>query len=642
MTALHPIFQSVLNGEYAEGLAFHRLQARPAPEDDRWAGYCLYVLGRPLAAKDLLLRAIGRGCAAAGVELVTVLRSLGDVEAARIALAALLDQELVPTDRAYALRETAALFLNSGQVRPAVAVLEEAWVLLSGHPGAAEPLLVQTAQLLGYAHHLLGRTAAAKHYLEFSLERAEGVKRLQPLLTRSQVYLYAGHYDRSHSDLVEAGTFLPLTPGARPYHAYLTGLLARAQGQWEGALYAFRASVAAARETGERSTELLAELGASTVCTVQQDWRSAHLHLQRASQLHQTPWEDALFSLRQGYLLGATGQPEAVNQLHSARRAFEALGLPRETAWVDLHLAELYADDHEALALESLRQAVLQRSALDSGAPLLPELRLLPRLNALMRRFGQNPDVAQLLSERQETLGSAPLEVRFLTLGTVQIEVDGRVVHLGLRRTPEVIAFLLCRGPSRRDAVLAALWPDDDPRKARNYLYQAIFTLKEAIPSLQIAYDRPTRQYRIVCEGPTLYWDAGAIKRALSADDENERLRAVLAYSAPFLPEVEAEWAREERDALTFSVITVGLKLISRWSSEGQYGKCADLSRRLLAVEPGDESLVEYLVEAVFELEGLAAAQRALADASIRAERELDGRPQWVDRLSRRLQTTLN
>lgn len=640
MTAVHPIFQAILNGQFAEGLALHRQHPLPTPEDDRWAGYCLYVLGQLMEAKDLLLRATGRGCAAAGAELVTVLRSLGDVQAANAALNTLLHANLAPTDRAYALRESAALHLNSGQVRRAVTALEEAWTLLSGRSGAAEALQVQTAQQLGYAYHLLGRNTPARHYLEFALSRAEGARRLHPLMTRAQVHLYAGHYDRSHADLAEAGTLL--TAGARPYHAYLTALLARAQGRWEEALRAFLESAAAARETGERSTEFLAELGASTVFTVQGDAWAARLHLQRASQMHETPWEEALFRLRQGYLLGATGQPEAEAQLRAARLAFGTLDLPRETAWAELHLAELAADRHEGQALEAVGQAMLQRSALESGASLLPELRLLPRLSALMRRRWQEPNVARLLAERRQVLGDAPMDVRFLTLGPARIEVDGQPIRLGLRRTPELIAFLLCRGPSGRDAVLAALWPDDDPRRARNYLHQAIFALKEALPALQIVYDRHTRLYRPVCEGPTFFWDAGFIKRALSADDEHERQRAVLAYSAPFLQDVDSEWAREERDALSFSVITVGLKLIRRWSAEGEYLKCADLSRRLLAVDPGDEALAEYLVEAVLELEGLAAAQRALSEVSARAERELDVRPPWVDRLSRRLQTALN
>ncbi|WP_456833245.1 AfsR/SARP family transcriptional regulator [Deinococcus sp. UYEF24] len=642
MSPLHPIFRAVLNGRFEDGLSLYRQQNSPTPEDDRWAGYCLYSLGQPLGAKDLMIRAIGRGCGAAGAELVTVLRSLGDVRAAWVALAALLTQPLLPADRAYALRETAALHLNGGQPLRALEALEEAWVILGGPNEASEQLRLQTAQLLGYTHSLLGRTAPAMHYLQISLVGAVGVKRLQPLMTRAQVLLYGGQYEQAHQDLAEASALLTLAPGASAYHAYLNGLLSRAQGRWTDALDAFAEASASARSSGERSTEFLAELGAATVRTALREWRAAQQHLQRASRLHQTPWEGALMNLREGYLLGATGQSGAADQLLLARQTFSDLQLSRETGWADLHLAEVYAETSERQALWMVNRAMLQRSELESVAPLLPELRLLPRLTALLLKSSEDPDASQLLRERREILGHEPLEIRLRTLGLNQLEVDGQPIRLGLRRALEVVAFLLCRGPARRDTVLGALWPDEDPRKAKNYFYQVVFALKEALPSLQISYDRRAELYRLVCEGPLFTWDVEALKRSLSSDDDNERQCAVLGYTGLFLPEVDAEWAREERDALTFSVTTVGLKLIERWSAEGEYRKCVDLCWRMLAVDPGDEVLAEYLVEAVLELEGLAAAQRALAEAATRAERELSDRPLWAGRLAQRLHHRVN
>ncbi|WP_407571893.1 BTAD domain-containing putative transcriptional regulator [Deinococcus altitudinis] len=657
MPPLHPIFEAVLNGRFEDGLRLYQQQDAPTPDDDRWAGYCLYALGQPLVAKDLLIRAIGRGCGAAGAELVTVLRSLGDVRAAWAALAALLNQTLSPADRAYALRETAAMHLNDGQPLRALEALEEAWAILGGANEAGEHLKLQTAQLLGYTHHLLGRTAPAMHYLQFSLAGAMGVKRLQPLMTRAQVLLYDGRYEPARQDLTEAAALLALAPGAGAYHAYLNGLLSRAQGRWSDALGAFTEASASARSTGERSTEFLAELGSATVCTAIKEWRAAQQHLQRASRLHQTPWEGALMTLREGYFLGATGQPEAASRLLLARQSFSNLQLARETGWADLHLAEVYAagtcangtcaaegqaDHPESRALGAVNRAMLQRSELESVAPLLPELRLLPRLTALLLKSSEDPGASQLLRERRDILGHEPLEIRLRTLGLNQLEVDGQPIRLGLRRALEVVTFLLCRGPARRDIILGTLWPDEDPRKAKNYLYQVVFALKEALPSLQISHDRATGLYRLVCEGPLFSWDVEALKRSLSSDDDNERQRAVLGYTGLFLPEVDAEWAREERDALTFSVTTVGLKLIKRWSAEGEYQKCIDLCWRLLAVDPGDEVLAEYLVEAALELGGLAAAQRVLTEAATRAERELNDRPLWTGRLAQRLHHRVN
>jgi len=643
VTPVHPIFQLILEGQCEQGLALYRTRVEPTPEDDRWGGYCLFVLGNYLEAKDTLLRSIGRGCVSAGAELVTVLRSMGDTNAAQSALDALLAEKgLAPAERAYALREQAAVNLSDGHVRPAVLALEEAWAVLSGGTGAAERLQVTTAQLLGYAHHLLGRTAPATHYLEFSLRRAVGGARLHPLLTRVQVHLYSGRYDRSQADLEESGALLVAAPGSRPHHAYLTGLLARAQGQWGRALRHFQSSAELARDFGERNTEFLAELGLCTIYTAQRDWDVAELHLSRASSLHETRWESAMYHLREGYFFAATGRPEAAERLGSARQVFTELGLPRETAWAELHLAELHAASDEVLALKFFHHAALNRGALGTVAPLLPEFRLLPRLFALLKRSAHRPDVADVLAERQDLIGDAPQEVRVLTLGRARIEVDGHAVDFGPRRIPEVVAFLLARGPSTRDEILAAVWPDDEVRKARSHLYQAVFALKESVPSLQITYDRSALTYRVVCEGPDFFWDASAIRQALEGGNEEESRRAILSYTEPFLPDVTSEWAREERESLTFSVVDMGLRMIARWTREGEYRKSADLSRRLLMVEPGDQALTAYLVEAVLELDGRAAAQQVLAEAGARAGFAAGSPPPWLAHLSSRLESTLN
>ena len=93
---------------------------------------------------------------------------------------------------------------------------------------------------------------------------------------------------------------------------------------------------------------------------------------------------------------------------------------------------------------------------------------------------------------------------------------------------------------------------------------------------------------------------------------------------------------------MTFSVIGIGLRLMAQWSAAGEYQKCLSLSRRLLEVDPCDESLAEYFVLATFELEGRVAAQRALVDVGTRAERELNESPDWLTRLSGQLQPALN
>ncbi len=632
----HPIFQEVSAGRYAQGLALYAELKVPTPQDERWAGYCLFALGRLLDAKDMLLRAKARGCVEAGLEFTTVLRSLGDMDAAMTEITLLPLDRLAPLEQGYALREKAALLLHNGDLIAAREALERAWSVLGGtHPTSS--LVAQTAQLLGYTYHRLGRDAPARHYLNVALQNASGAKGLQPLLTRAQVNLYAGRYDEALQDLTAAEALMSSAPGARAYHAYLQGLLHRSSGRWDAALTAFVSAGGAARLVGETGTEFLAALGMVTVLSFKGQTREARPHLLRASRLCSNAWERAMVDLRQGYWQLLAGDGQACATLERAKQAFEKLHLPREMAWADLHLAEaLTAQDADA-ALVAFRRAAEQSEVLESVAPLLPELRLLPQLTALLAARSAEPDVSTFLLERRQVCADQPLEVHLVTLGTPKLMADGQEIKLRLRRTIELLAYLLLKGSVRRDDILATLWPDDDPQTAKNYFHQANFALKEAAPYLRIAYDRRQERYTLLCEGPTFTWDADLIKRLLSAPDDNDRQRAVSLYTAAFLPDIEADWVREERDTLAFSVMNVGLKLMTQWSAAGEYQKCATLSRRLLRVEPCDETLAEFLVEATLQLEGEVAAQRALKEVALRATQELGWAPDWVDRLNQKV-----
>jgi DNA-binding SARP family transcriptional activator len=134
-----------------------------------------------------------------------------------------------------------------------------------------------------------------------------------------------------------------------------------------------------------------------------------------------------------------------------------------------------------------------------------------------------------------------------------------------------------------------------------------------------------------------LRFDALDIKRALSASGEDDLERAVRMYAGPFLPQAESEWARSEREALEWSVIKTGLRLMDSWSARGDYAKCLELSQRLLEIEPWNEVLVEYLVSAVGELEGAVAAARTMGVIARRFETEVGGLPPKLQELHQRV-----
>jgi len=547
-----------------------------------------------------------------------------------------LESDLPALDRAAAFRERGALHLYEGHAAQARTVLEVAWQTVSSLGQAGEPFLAPTAQLLGYTYAVLGREAPAVHYLNLALKVAVGVKRVHPLHSRAQVHLQRGRYEQAFSDLQEASTHLPNLQSAAAHQAYLEGLLACGQGQWTVADALLSQASEHAQTSGETGTEFLAELGLASVLTVQGEYDAALPHLLRAQHLKSNVWEKALFELRSGSWAAAQGQA-AQAQLEAARDAFTTLDLPREIGWAELHLAACALPERPAEALAALRRAVNHRHRLGNGVPLLPELRLLPNLVEFMSMHLQEPPIKTLLNDRRQIGISEPLHLRLRTFGRPQLLADGEDVPLPLKRTLELLAFLLLRGPVSRDDIVLNLWPDDDPRKAVTYFHQVNHQLKSAAPALRLTFDKATSTYTLRCEGPVLTSDIGEMKRLLRADDENLHVRALELYTGPFLPQVDAQWAREEGDAVEWSMINTALELMARWTREGRYDKCQSLARRLVEVFPCDESLVEYLVEATLYLDGPVAAQRTLVEAGARAELSLNHTPDWVARLQARI-----
>jgi len=210
-----------------------------------------------------------------------------------------------------------------------------------------------------------------------------------------------------------------------------------------------------------------------------------------------------------------------------------------------------------------------------------------------------------------------------------------------MKRTPELLAYLLHAGTATREQVLLALWPDDDPRRATNYFHQAKHELTRAAPSLHVQHDRRTGQYRVVSSGPALEWDVQALLQGLHDAREDRVLRAIQTYGGPFLPDADTEWAREERDRIAWAVLTAGRALLTRWHARQEHHPCAALARQLLLISPHEEDIVEALTEATLHLEGPGSALNLIEEQQRHARRDLGRTPDWTTRLAGRVRATL-
>lgn len=630
---MNPILSRIVEGRYLAGLAVYEALAEASPDDDQLAGVCLFNLDDFQRAKNVLLSARARGCHAAGIELATVYRHLGLVDLGHDALAGVDLDRLSSFDRVLALREWGAQFYTSGNVIGATDVLERAWALAHEAP-LGWFVLPAIGHALGVAYGDRGLDGRAVAYLTEALETANPARAVQLHAARALCLTYVGDFGAADRDLAEAVRDQGLVPVVAPYLTYVGGVLRTVRGRLGAADALFAEASALARSAQEPETECFAELGRCAIATSLGSTERASGFLERARGLAVNEKGHALVQLREGALMVQRGQPAGVAVLEAAAASFGRIGLLREQAWAWLHIAAAHlAFDRHDDAVIALSRATDLRHALAGGGSLVVELRMLPGVAALLAGLGEHAYAHALHRDLERATDAAPVTLRLRTLGASELLVDGRRVRLDLRRSLEVLSYVLTHPDTNLEQVLLDLFPETDAAHGRSYFHQVRYELARAVRGLSIPFDPVTRTYRVRLAGLVLEADVVDLERALATGGEHGLADALRLYRGPFLPNAEGDWARSERDDLAAALVRAGRSVMRAWVAEGDHGRRRDLAARLLEIDPFDEPSIADLVDATRASEGEAAAHDLLDQLTRRFERELGTVPPTLVRL---------
>ncbi|MER3553725.1 MAG: hypothetical protein C4331_05090 [Meiothermus sp.] len=632
------VLEKFFEGDFEGGWSCYQALRNPSFEDDRIAALCLLNLQQVQQAKNLLLKARAKGCETAAIELATTYRILGQEDLGKESLGRIEIQTLSGLDKVMALREWGAIHLGDGNLAAASEALERAWEAAYETPFTPK-ILASIGQLLGWVYSERGRDRQATDYLDTALQSANPAKSVYIRTTRALCLSYLGRFEEAHCDLEAAKTSHDRVPLAIPFFHYVWAELERARGSNEQALDLLQKSVEAARRAQDTETECYAELNLCALETAEGKLEVAQAHLARAKNLIVNEKAQSYYWLRQGALHSRAGKAEAGMWLERATQTFERLGLDREAAWGWLHLAEWNLRSGQSpLATEALSKAAQARYAIGSGFPLLIELRYLPRLAAHLSGLPEDAYGRILYEDLQQIPGQTPVWVEVRTLGQSQIVANGKRVRLDMRRSVEVLSYLLAHPGSSLEQILLMLFPDESPDSARNYFHQVRYDLARAVSGMSVPFSNASKTYSVSGGGLELTWDVAELRQALRQGGEAGIAKALDIYQGPFLPNSDSEWANNERQDIAWSVIRAGLETIEGWFAKGQYEKCLSLAGRLLEIEPYDEALNEYLVRATKALQGEAAARRTVARLVHRFENELGDLPPALDELRREFQ----
>lgn len=608
------VYDHWLRGDYQQGVDTFNASVEPSLEDRRWVGLCLMRLGQIFEAEQQLARAALGGVAGGWIGLMQIHLIQGNEELALKAQHEAEQYTLSREDQARLAREKSLLAHHSGDLILATEHLKQAWLLSQDGPEGSPDLCSLSLQL-GGVYAIRGLESAANPYLQYAMKHSQGIH-LTIIQGLHALHLaYQGQHAEAQALIQEALTSAADYPRVQPGLIYEQAVIERLAGRLELALSNFEKCSQLAEEIGGVETERFAELGRIAVLHELGRDDEARFPLTHMEQLSSNDVVRAHLNLRRESLQAL---PD-VTTLRQCALFFTGRQFMREAGWAWLHVAEAeLRAANETGAEEALREVLAVRYAIGHGESLKVELRALPAVQTYLQETPGEP--AQHLRD----LVAAPQPVlRLITMGRPRLLLDNVEVKFPLRRTLEVLAYLLEHPACTLSEVQVALFPDTPPAQSKSYFHQVREALRQGVPGLSVPYDAATRQYSVQWEGK-LHYDASELRQTLAGSPPLP-LDIFKPYSGPFLPEAESEWADEQREALQQQVIRSGMASIEEHIRQEQWHSAADLLTFLLPLDPLSEGLNGLQLAVTRHLEGEAAAQHLSQEYRRRVEREMGG-----------------
>ncbi|HRN30167.1 MAG TPA: BTAD domain-containing putative transcriptional regulator, partial [Terrimesophilobacter sp.] len=216
-----------------------------------------------------------------------------------------------------------------------------------------------------------------------------------------------------------------------------------------------------------------------------------------------------------------------------------------------------------------------------------------------------------------------PQRVHIRILGVFDVTAhDGTKARWSSRKARELLKILIARrgGAASREALMHELWPDIDPDRLANRFSVALSTIRR---TLDPARQQPAQHY-IATDGDTLRLNHTAVRLDIDEfyssarrDDIDSLRHATELYTGDaFVEEPYADWASPIRHQAQATFCAAAKVVAAHDNADGNHLAASALYRRILELEPFDETAHNGLITALTELgaEGQASAMRLKRD----------------------------
>ena len=497
-----PIQGWVYLEEYEKGIEAHQaiIQAHTKAQDDRWLGVCYFQLFNDMKALELFYRSVARGSEGARINLALAFYFVERKSEMLAELNKVNFYSLKPYDQALFFRVKSYYEEDNGKLQDALNDAEKAWAIIQNL--AELPVLApQILNQIGILHARVGRAQRALWFIERSLELASDLEKLKGYIRRAYLLIILGRYDEALKELKRPE--LSSAPNYSQEVHLRIGEALWAKCDIDNAISHYEESVTLSLEKELGYEEFQSRLALAAILGFQGFTATAGEHLARAKVLISDYSDQLSYNLREILTFGLTGEysvKETLTKLYALSKQFRDTGLLQEQGWVKLHIAEMHRKSANEKAITDELDA-LQRLAttLQNNNFLAREWTLVPELHKLAAKT--HPKIA----------GKSPDVLELYTMGEEKLVLNGKVVNVRMKKAIEIIAYFLEHGKVSLKKMLLDIFPDEDPKKARNYFHQFKHELRERLPGLSLEYNNEERLYALKTDFDIM-WDVAELR----------------------------------------------------------------------------------------------------------------------------------
>lgn len=510
--------------EYEKGIEAHQdiIPLHTTAHDDRWLGVCYFQLFDDFKALELFFRAVARGSEGARINLAHAFIFTDRTDQVIPELNKIDLERLSAYDLVLFYRVKSFYAEGNGDLRQAANNAETAWRFVQAIPEL--PILApQILNQLGVLYGRLGKANQALWFFEQSLHLLpEGMERTKAILVKAQLLNTLGHYEKAIQEL-QSLTLDKLPQALNAFRLIVLGDASWGKKDTPAAEQYYEKAIIEALESSTFYEEFLSRLSLASIYGSQGLSATAGEHLARAKVLVSDKADELLHLFRDTLVSFWTEElsvTEVQNILGGLVNEFDKTGLLQEQGWVKLHIAEMYRQlGNETDMLRELDTLQSLATTLQNSNFLAREWTLVPELYKLA--FKTHPKIA----------GRPPNILEIYTMGEEKLALNGKVINIRMKKGVEIIAYFLEHGKVSLKKMLLDIFPDDDPKKARNYFHQVKHELHERLPGLRLEYLSDERLYALATEFDIL-WDVAELRAG--------RKMGALGV---FLPGSGSEWA---------------------------------------------------------------------------------------------------